>query len=192
MSAVYRNLLKGFSLVHKHYLQTIGWFQYNLIILAFLVLLTFGAVLKVYSLGRCRILCEETVLVQCTFALFSTCSLFQSSLGLKDTFSPSLNSYLNSSQAQTGPCIKVKKEHLTKEEWCELEMKGEKEREKYEGHICLERTDKAFLLSVCVSVFVPKEARQTQTTERKYTVSWALLTSLLISVMLNSACGYEI
>lgn len=43
----------------------------------------------------------------------------------------------------------------------------------------------------CVSVFLfQKEARQTQTTERKYTVSWALLTSLLIPAMLNSACGY--
>lgn len=69
-------------------------------------------------------------------------------------------------------------------------MKAEKESEKNMKDICLERTDKAFLLSLCVSVFVPKEARQTQTTERKYTVSWALLTSLLIPVMVNSACGY--
>lgn len=43
----------------------------------------------------------------------------------------------------------------------------------------------------CVSVYLfPKGVRQTQTTERKYTVSWALLTSLLVPVMLNSAYGY--
>lgn len=38
------------------------------------------------------------------------------------------------------------------------EHKKKKREEKYEGCICLERTDKAFLLSVCVSVFVLKRS----------------------------------
>jgi len=42
-----------------------------------------------------------------------------------------------------------------------MNTRGKKRERKYEGHVFfsfLERTDKAFLLSVCVSVFVPKRS----------------------------------
>lgn len=65
-----------------------------------------------------------------------------------------------------------------------------KREEKYEGCTCLERTDKTFVLSVCVSVFVLKRSPANPNNREEIHCQLGFLTSLLIPVMLNYACGY--